>query len=104
MTSIPANPQMFGPNRPEDISSIQERIQNKIDSGELDIEKFKARVESRFGEDAAAEVFGEDGSIDFERLRELRQEKRAEMLVAKDAEELLEDDDDATDDLLNILV
>ena len=78
MTFIQSGPPPFaGAGRFQGGNPI-EHIQSKLDSGELDVAKLRSRVESKFGAEAAAEVFGEDGSVNLEKLQELHQSRRAE--------------------------
>lgn len=49
-----------------------DRIQAGIESGSIDVEQFKARMEYRFGE-AAANIVDENGFIDFSQVENLFQ-------------------------------
>jgi hypothetical protein len=53
-----------------------EHLKDKVDNGEIDLEKLQARLQFRFG-DAANGVVGDDGSVDFKRLEDLIVQRRA---------------------------
>ena len=57
------------------------------ESGEVDTESLLEKVAADFGDDAAASIQNEDGSIDFEKLKELLDEKMAERRAAGEEEE-----------------
>lgn len=61
-------------NNPVDLHEFAQRrvdhLRRKVDAGDIDPEKLRGRLLARFG-DAAGNIVDEDGSIDFDRLRDL---------------------------------
>lgn len=70
------------PGIPKDAEAIVDKLENRVDAGKLDAEKLTARLEVRFGERAHS-VIGEDGSINFDALKNLIVETRSEKLQAR---------------------
>ncbi|MDH3581487.1 MAG: hypothetical protein OEM91_12795 [Hyphomicrobiales bacterium] len=66
-----------------DIPQIAERrvdhIEARVEAGKLDTATLDKRLQARFGE-AAKDIVGDDGAIDFERLEKLITETRSEKL------------------------
>ena len=61
-----------------DFQSIMEErmkeIEEAVESGEIDVDDFKAKLEEKFGS-AVDEAFSEDGTVDFDKLNEIIQEQ-----------------------------
>ena len=59
-----------------------DHLKQKVATGDLDPQKLEARLLSRFG-DAASEVVGSDGAIDFAKLQGLITEQQATKLQSR---------------------
>ena len=58
--------------------SPSEHLDSGSVQGKFDIEKFKVNIKNQFGEEAASEIIGEDGSINFNKLLELKSDQENE--------------------------
>lgn len=71
--------QRTGNSNTLDFQEIMEQkkkeIQDAVESGEISVEDFKAKMVEDFG-DAVEEAFAEDGTVDFEKLDEIIEEQR----------------------------
>lgn len=72
-----AQPPMPSPD--EMLNRGIERLEENVSSGNIDTEELAVKLEERFGE-AASGIVGEDGSVDFEALKDLLVQDRNEQL------------------------
>lgn len=82
---------MQGPPPGPPPSDPVEELESAYDSGEVDTEELSAKLIEVFGEEAASEVVGEDGTVDFEALTNIIAAERTEEMTADLTEKFGED-------------